>query len=227
MTRRAQMIAALAVALVVAGGVGLAIAVRTPDDDRPVAEKPRAAPVTQTAPPALAPSSGERPVAPVPPGGYKKFPNLPGKEAKPFGTDPALRTPIPAGGFAAWTGREGTWPGEIEAFASEARLSLGVALEQRRSTLLQDRTTDPNAVAEILGAPPTGSQLAVINQQASTLHDATANIQVQARDGTLDEAAAIRATRAAEDAYRAAYIKGTGITDAQFDGFFAPSRPIP
>jgi hypothetical protein len=163
----------------------------------------------------------------MPEAGYKKFPNLPGKQAKPFGTDPKLRTPIPDGGFAAWTGREGTWPGEIEAFAGEAKLSLGVALEQRRSTLLQDRTSDPNALAEILGAPPTGNQLAVINQQASTLHDATANIQVQARSGALGEDAAIRATRDAEDAYRAAYVKGTGMTEQQFDQFFAPSRPLP
>jgi hypothetical protein len=217
------MILVLAIALL-AGGVGLAIAVRTPSDAPQATATPRVEPATPTARPALARDSD--PPAP-PPGGYKKFPNLPGKEARPFGTDPKLRTQIPDGGFAAWTGREGTWPGEIEAFASEAKLSLAVALEQRRSTLLQDRTSDPNALAEILGAPPTGSQLAVINQQASTLHDATANIQVQARDGILGEAAAIEATRAAEDAYRAAYVKGTGITEQQFDELFAPSRPLP
>jgi hypothetical protein len=221
-----QMIAVLAVALL-AGGVGLAIAVRTPSEEAPASGKPRPAPPpTQTARPELAHGSDRR-VAPMPPGGYKNFPNLPGKEAKPFGTDLKLRAPIPDGGFAAWTGREGMWPGEIEAFASEAKLSLGVALEQRRSTLLQDRTSDPNVLAEILGAPPTGNQLAVINQQASTLHDATANIQVQARQGRLGEDAAIRATRDAEDTYRAAYLKGTGLTEEQWNQLFAPSRPLP
>ena len=222
-----QLIVGLAVALLIAGGVGLAIAVRTPGEDAPASVKPRTAPTTTAAERPSLGHDSERRVAPMPPGGYKNFPNLPGKQAKPFGTDPKLRTPIPDGGFAAWSGREGTWPGEIEAFASEAKLSLGVALEQRRSTLLQDRTSDPNALAEILGAPPTGNQLAVINQQASTLHDATANIQVQAREGTLGEDAAIRATREAEEAYRAAYLKGTGVTQGQFDQFFAPSRPLP
>ncbi len=225
MTRRMQIIVALA-ALLLAGGVGLAIAVRSPSDEPPTSSKLRAAPPTAPVQPELAHRSAP-PTAARPPGGYKNFPNLPGQEAKPFGTDPKLRTPIPDGGFAAWTGREGTWPGEIEAFASEAKLSLGVALEQRRSTLLQDRTTDPNVLAEILGTPPTGNQLAVIGQQASVLHDATANIQVQARSGSLAQDAAIRATREAEDAYRAAYVKGARVTEQQFDQFFAASRPIP
>ncbi len=227
MTRRVQVIAVLSVVLL-AGGVGLAIAVRTPaDEPAPRATANVASPAGPTPRPSLARGSEAPVAAPMPPGGYKKFPNLPGKEAKPFGTDPAKRTAIPDGGFAAWTGREGTWPGEIEAFASEAKLSLGVALEQRRSTLLQDRTSDPNVLAEIIGGPPTGNQLAVINQQASQLHDATANIQVQAREGWLGEDAAIRATRVAEDTYRAAYVKGTGLSEQQFDAFFAPSRPLP
>lgn len=226
MSARARIVAVLAVAVVIASGVGLAIAVRSPTEEPP----PRGASLRSEAP-SEAPreaAGAAPPSAPaMPASGYQKFPKLMGKEAKPFGTDPSQRTPIPAGGFAAWTGREGTWPGEMEAFAAEAKLSLGVALEQHRSTLLEQRTADPNVLAELLGGPPTGNQLAVIGQQASMLHDATATIQVQAREGKLDEAAAIRATRAAADAYRAAYVLGVGITEQQFDELFSPARPLP
>lgn len=226
MSVRARIVVGLAVVVVIASGVGLAIAVRSPAaEPSPPSASRRPEPSTE-APREAAPEAA--PSAPTPPAsGYQKFPKLMGKEAKPFGTDPSQRTPIPAGGFAAWTGREGTWPGEMEAFAAEAKIPLGVALEQHRSTLLEQRTTDPNVLAEILGGPPTGNQLAVMGQQASTLHEATATIQVQAREGKLDEAAAIRATRAAADAYRAAYVKGVGISEQQFDELFSPARPLP
>lgn len=130
--------------------------------------------------------------------------------------------PITTGGFAHWTGREGTVPGELEEYATVAGIRLDVALELRRSTVLAERTADTNRLAEILDERPSAEVLAAIQKYAAVLHDATANIQVDAREGSLSSEDAIRETRAAEDAYRRAYQTATGLTDQQFERFFAP-----
>ena len=215
MTSRSALVLGSLAAAVVTGGIALAVAVRSPP---PVAASSPSASGEIAAPrPAQA-----RPAAPaaVPAGGYTKFVPRPGATARTY--DAAKRTPIPAGGFAAWTGREGTAPGEIEEYATVAGLRLPVALEQRRSTVLGERTADTKLLGEILGAPPSAEMLEAIHTHAAVLHDTTANIQVGAREGTLSDQAAIDQTRSAEDAYRRAYQTATGLTDQQFDRFFAP-----
>lgn len=206
--------------IVIVAVVGLAIAVR----GGPVERAPRTAP---TVVPGAAPRA--KPTVPRSSGamGHTKFVSPPGQVARPVDTDPSKRFPIPAGGFAQWTGREGTWPGDIESFAQTAGLPLAVALEQRRSTLLMDRTADTKVLAELLGGPPTGDMLAAIGKHASVLHDTTANFQVQTREQGLGSDASVQRTRAAEDAYRRGYLEATGLSEVQFDGFFAPDRPIP
>ena len=196
----ARMIA-LAAIVVIALGIGLAIAVRGPAPEPDVVALPVRPPVTSPAVP-------------------RKFTAPVGRSARP--SDPSTRFPIPAGGFASWTGREDTSPGDMEDFAREAGLRLPVALEQHRSTLLEERTADPKRLAELLGKPPTAEMLAAIGTETSRLHEATATAQVAARTGAISDEVAIRDTRAAEDAYRRAYVTATGITDAQFDRLFAP-----
>lgn len=215
MTGRTIAIGALA-AVVLALGVGLAIAVRGSDEPaKPAPPPPRPAAGSATVAPAPRLGSGTAPTAP-----YRNFTAPEGRSATPV--DPSTRYPIPSGGFAAWTGREGTSPGEMEAFAQQAGIRLPVALEQHRSTLLEERTTDTKRLADVLGTQPTGQMLATIGNQTGLLHEATANAQVHARDGTISDDAAIRDTRAAEDAYRRVYQAATGLTDAQFDQLFAP-----
>lgn len=205
-------------AAVLAAGVVLALGVR---EDAPEPEPEPGPPSLQPMTPL--PKAVARPSAPV---GHTKFVSPPGQEAKPSG-DPAQRFPIPEGGFARWTGREGTWPGDIEQYATTAGLSLDVALEQRRSTLLKERTTDTAFLGELLGEPPSGEMLAAIRKHGSVLHDATANLQVQTREGTLGADASVQQTRAAEEAYRRGYLEATGLSEQQFNRFFAPDRPLP
>lgn len=210
MSSRSTLALALLGVAVLAGGIGLVIAVQRGDD------RPAAATTTVTRAPAQA-----RPSVSTPSGGYTKF-------VAPVGAPPnrfdGNRAPIPEGGFARWTGREGTAPGEMEEYATVAGLRLDVALEQRRSTVLAERTADPKLLAEILGAPPSAEVAAAIQKHASVLHDATANIQVDAREGSLSAEDAIRETRAAEDVYRRGFQTATGLTDQAFDRFFAPER---
>jgi hypothetical protein len=206
------------VAAVVAGGaIALAVAVR---GGEPAA--PRATPTTPAPPPAARTAPRDVPAAHAP---YTKFVSPPGQAVHP--SDPTARAPIPDGGFAHWTGREGTAPGELEAFAQKAGIGLPLALEQRRSTLLEERTRDTAYLGELLGKPPTAEMLAAIDTGARVLHDATANIQVSAREHTVSEDAAIAKTRSVEDAYRRAYEDATGLSDAQFERFFAADRPLP
>jgi hypothetical protein len=223
---------ALLVVLLAIGVLGAAIALTivvhapsaSPDDTT------AAAPTASRAARPEAARSMPRALATDPPSdarGYTKFVAPRGIEARPAGTDPALRYPIPDGGFARWTGREGTWPGELEEFARTAGLPLDVALEQRRSTLLAERTADAEYLGELLGAPPTAEMRAAIDAHASALHEATARIQVDAREGRLAGADAIRETRAAEEAYRRGYLEATGLSEQQFERFFAPDRPLP
>jgi hypothetical protein len=209
---------AVVAAGVIAGGVALAIAVNAdvPDPEakahdnveaptepaaklpeNPVA-KPAVTPVAKPAPPVQPPAES---------GGEKH--------------------PIPTGGFAAWTGREGLRPGEIEEIARISGMRVPLAVAHRRATLLEERTSDPNVLGELLGRPPTAFMLATIGTQAKVMRDAAAQAQRATRDGTLSDDDAIRATRAAEDTYRAMYQRVTGLSDAQFDQFFSPERPLP
>ncbi len=210
-------------------GVGLAIAVRS-TSEAPVAASPARVEREGRATPAPRLGDSARPAEPMPPppppGGYKKFELSMGIEAKPFGTDPSKRYPIPTGGFNAWTGREGWWPGQMEAFAAEAKVNMAVAYEQRRTTLLEERTIDRKAMAEILGKEPTPEMNAAIEKQLRQMQDDSANIQVNAREGRLSDDAAVKQSRAIQDAYRRAYLEATGITEQQFDQFFSPDRPL-
>jgi hypothetical protein len=147
-------------------------------------------------------------------------PSVVAPAAAPNRPDDRKLAPIPPRGFATWTGREGTVPGELEEYATVAGLPLDVALEQRRSTLLVERTVDPDRLAEILGAPPSEEVRAAIEQHTAVLHQATAAIQLDAREGSLSAEDAIRETRAAEEAYRRAYQATTGLSDRQFDRLF-------
>lgn len=211
---------AVVAAGVIAGGVALAIAVNS---DGPAPEGKAHDPVDKA--PAPKPAPLPPPVAAAGTGSARRgFQSPPGQTAVPPAGEKA---PIPTGGFAAWTGREGTAPGEIEEFAKTSGMRLPLALEQRRSTLLEERTSDPNVLAELLGTPPTGFMLATIGTQAKVMHDAAAQAQVANREGKMSDDEAIRATRAAQDSYRATYQRVTGLSDAQFDRFFAPERPLP
>ena len=195
-------IAALAILAV---GIALVISVRA----EPEAASPPAPPVQ--APPPIVPP---RPRAAAMP------------DAPPRAT-PSTRVPIPEGGFARWTGREGSGPGELEQFADDAGLRMSVALEQRRITLLMARTADVAALTDVLGAPPSGAVLAAIARHARVLHDTISEVQLQARKGALAEDDAIGQTRAAGDDYRLAVMRETGLSATAFDRLFSTDRPLP
>lgn len=231
--KRKQLLVAAAAVVVSGLGVGLLIAVRGATSDPSegkaswsVASDRSPAPSRSTPSLSVTPEkvSGVAP-APVPEGGFKKFVSPPGQEAKPFGTDPALRFQIPKGGFGAWTGREGTWPGEVEAFATEAKVHLPVALELRRSTLLEERT-DQKHLEEILGKPATGEMLDAVKENLRVLSDTITEVQLSNRDGKLSDDVAMKRARAATEAYRRGYMQSTGLTGQQFDELFSPSRPF-
>lgn len=204
---------AVLAAAVLAGAVWLAIAVRggsEPATPRPAANRP------------AAPAPAER-VTPAPTDEKRASP--PGPEPSAATADPTQRVPIPDGGFAAWTGREGLAPGEIEDLAKASGVRVPLALEERRSTQLADRTGDNVFLGELLGKEPTGYMLATIGTQAKLLREAAANVQSGYRDGKLDDGEALRQLRAAQDSYRAAYLRVTGLSDQQFERFFARDRP--
>ena len=217
-------IAVVAALGLLAAGIALAISVRR-EPEAPVVA-PVAVRTPETPSSAAAPTVAARAPAIAPPT-HTKFVAPDGLPARRFGGDGAKRFEIPGGGFARWTGREGTFPGELEAFADQAGLRMTVALEQRRSTVLAERTGDVEYLTELLGKPPGPEVVAAINRSASVLHEATATVQVHSRDGALSEEDALAQTRAAEDAYRQAYLAATGLTDARFERFFAPDRPFP
>ena len=199
---------------VIAGGVALAIAVNADVPD----------PEGQARDGVSAP---EKP-APPPKPAAREAPTKPAAAARGSATVPTARKhPIPSGGFAAWTGREGLVEGEIEEHARIAGIRVPLALEQRRAALLEERTSDPAVIAELLGDQPTGYMLATIGTQGKLLRDATMQARLANRQGKLSDDDAIRALRAAEDTYRATYLRVTGLSDAQFDQFFAPDRPLP
>lgn len=219
MTARGIAIVVVAAA-VIAGGVALAIAVNAdvPDPEAKAHDKLDSA-ATPAAAPAVPPADAR--AADRPRRGFAPAP------ANAAVVPTGEKIAIPTGGFAAWTGREGTVPGELEEFAKVSGMRLPLALEQRRSTLLEERTNDPNVLTELLGEQPTGYMLATIGTQAKVMHDAAAQAQVANREGKMSDDEAIRATRAAEDTYRAMYQRVTGLSDAQFDRFFSPERPLP
>ena len=189
---------AVAAAAVLGGGIWLALAVRGSSEPAPPAPaKQEPAPVTSSPPP-------------------------PRPETKPASPDAGQPQPIPEGGFAAWTGREGMTPGELEDYAKASGVRVPIALEERRSVQLAERTSDNVVLGELLGTEPTGYMLATIGTQAKLLRDAAANVQSGYRDGKLDDVEALRQLRAAQDTYRAAYLRVTGLTEQQFDRFFAP-----
>ncbi len=200
-------IGAIAGAALLAATIALAISVRSDPD--PVVVAPPSEPGAATVPAIV--TSGPKVVAPL-------------THTKPLGSDGAQAYAIPRGGFAQWTGREGMVPGELEAFATEAGLRMSVALEQRRSTVLWERTADVAYLTELLGAPPRGEVMAAIGKSARALQEITASVQAQSRAGALSESDAIQQTRAAEDDYRKAYLTATGLTEDRFDRFFAPDR---
>jgi hypothetical protein len=202
---------AVGAAGVLAGGVWLAFAVRAGSEPVTPAPAPKpaptaASPVEREAPPVRA-GSAER-VVPTP-------------------TESKQRAPIPDGGFAAWTGKEGLAPGEIEDQAKAAGLRVPLALELRRSTLLEERTADNVFLGELLGSPPTGYMLATIGTQAKVLRNMAATMQVEYRNGKVDDGEALRLTRESQATYRAAYKRVTGLSDEQFERFFARDRPLP
>lgn len=202
---------------VVAGGVALAIAVNAdvPDPEAKAHDKVD----THTERPATPPP------APTGSGSARRgFVPLAGQQAPVLTGE---KYPVPTGGFAAWTGREGLVQSEIDEFVKVSGMRQPLALEQRRSTLLEERTGDPNFLGQLLGQPPTGFMLATIGTQAKVMHDAAAQAQVANREGKLSDDDAIRATRAAQDTYRSIYQRVTGLSDTQFDRFFAPERPLP
>ncbi len=205
---------AVLAAAVLGGGVWLAIAVRSssaPATPAPAQQRP------------AAPGPTER-VAPAAPDPQRASP--PGPQATAPAADPEQRFPIPDGGFAAWTGREGLAPGEIEDLAKASGVRVELALEERRSAQLAERTSDNVVLGELLGSEPTGYMLATIGTQAKLLREAAAAVQSGYRDGKLDDVTALRQLRAAQDTYRAAYLRVTGLTDPQFERFFARDRPL-
>jgi hypothetical protein len=214
-TARGIAIAVIA-AGVIAGGVALAIAVNADVADPEAKARDK---VDTTAPPAT--SARPAPSAPPAPSPAKPVPLAAGSASA------GEKHPIPAGGFAAWTGREGLAPGEIEEMARISGIRVPLALEQRRASLLEERTVDPAVLGQVLGQDPTGFMLATIGTQGKLLRDALMQARLANRQGKLSDDEAIRATRAAEDVYRATYQRVTGLTDAQFDQFFAPDRPLP
>lgn len=126
----------------------------------------------------------------------------------------------PALADASSTGREG----ELEEYAKASGVPRPIAQEERRSAELAERTSDNVFLGELLGAEPTGYMLATIGTQAKLLREASANVQSRYRDGKLDDVEAIRQLRAAQDTYRAAYLRVTGLTDQQFERFFTRDR---
>ncbi|MBL9018065.1 MAG: hypothetical protein JNL83_28020 [Myxococcales bacterium] len=202
MRTRGIVIAAIT-AGVLAGAVALAIAVNADVPD------PEATAHDQVAPRRVP----ERPV-PAPP--------LPASPDTPL----PQRAPIPRGS-AAGSGREDADAAELDELARTAGVRLPVARELRRAARLEERTSDPGVLTELLGHAPTGFMLATIGTQAKLLRDAAEQARAANREGTMSDDDAIRATRAAQDRYRAAYQRVTGLPDAQLDRFFAPDRPRP
>ncbi|MBA3461204.1 MAG: hypothetical protein H0T46_14665 [Deltaproteobacteria bacterium] len=137
---------------------------------------------------------------------------VPTRVAKPAIADAGQQHPTPEAGRA----------GEIEDYAKASGVPRPIALEERRSVELAERTSDNVLLGELLGAEPTGYMLATIGTQAKVLREAAAHVQSGYRDGKLDDVEALRLLRAAQDTYRAAYLRVTGLTEQQFEKFFAP-----
>ena len=211
---RGPRLVVVAIVTLVAAGVTIWIVTRDEAPSTPAAPPARApAPITPL-PRALAPDAALR--------------RAPIATARPPGESRArvdVIQPPATGGFAAWTGLEGTRPGELEAQAAAQGVPFDVARESRRLLFLVEGSRDRDRLAQRAPRPLADADWTAIDRAATTAIHASSQLVDDLRAGTVDAATALAQLVELQREYRAEIERRTGLAGAAFDGLFADLVP--
>jgi hypothetical protein len=173
---------------------------------------------TPPAPTAAPRVARARDAAPTPDATLRRAPIAPLRPAAGSG---GPRVAPPPGGFAAWTGLEGTRPGELEAMAAAQGVPLDVAQEARRLLWLVELSRNRDLVAELAGRPLADTDWTALVALGTDAQRTGNQLVEDLRGGTIDAPTTISQLRELETDYRSGFEQRTGLTGAQFDELFA------
>jgi hypothetical protein len=142
-------------------------------------------------------------------------------------TAPAVRPdaapviePPASGGFAAWTGYEGSQPGELEAGAEAQHVPLDVARESRRLMWLVELSRHRQRIAELSGHELDDDAWNALVRAGNDAQRSGMMVLDDLRAGSVEAAPTLAQLRGIEAEYRTDFERRTGLSDAQFELLF-------